>query len=58
MRSYTRVVENYGPRQPRIGHIGWNPDKAGYELTWKGACLMAGRRWWPTSIVRSLAPAG
>jgi len=54
MRRYVRVVENFGPRHSRIGYMRLSADKAWYELTWKGACLMAWRRLWPTSIVRRL----
>lgn len=55
MPRFVRVVENYGPRHERIGYMRLSADAMWYELTWKGACLMAWRRLWPTSIVRRQA---
>jgi hypothetical protein len=55
IRRHVRMVENYGPRHERIGYMSWNADKLCYEWTWKGACLIAWQRLWPTSIVRRLA---
>lgn len=54
LSRYKRVIENYGPRHARIGYMELAGDGASYKLTWKGACLVAWRGMWPTSIVRRL----
>ena len=51
---YKRVVENYGPRHARIGDMELAEDGTSYKLTWRGACMVAWRGLWPTSIVRRL----
>ena len=51
---YKRVVENYGPRHARIGYMELAEDGTSYKLTWQGACMVAWRGLWPTSIVRRL----
>ncbi len=51
---YKRVIENYGPRHVRIGYMELAEDGTSYKLTWQGACLVAWRGLWPTSIVRRL----
>jgi hypothetical protein len=51
---YKSVIENYGPRHTRIGYMELAEDGTSYQLTWRGACLVAWRGLWPTSIVRRL----
>jgi hypothetical protein len=55
IHRYVRVVENYGPRHARIGYMRMTADRKWYELTWKGACLMAWRQLWPMSMARRVA---
>ena len=55
IQRLVRTIENYGPRHIQLGYMKRSRDDKSYELTWKGAVLMAWRTLWPTSVVRWLA---
>jgi hypothetical protein len=52
LNRFVRVIENFGPRHESIGYMKLTEDGQSYMPTWKGACLMAWRGLWPTSILR------
>jgi len=47
-----RTFENYGPRHGKLGYMKLSHDGESYELTWKGAALMAWRGMLPTVLLR------
>jgi hypothetical protein len=49
---WARTVENFGPRHVVIGYMQPSGDAGQFQLTWKGATLMAWKALWPASIVR------
>lgn len=55
IQRLTRTIENYGPRHIALGYMKLSRDGESYELTWKGAALMAWRALWPGSLLRWLA---
>jgi hypothetical protein len=52
---WSRTVENFGPRHTAIGYMKPVGDGAQFQLTWKGATLMAWRALWPGSLVRRIS---
>jgi hypothetical protein len=54
IQRVVRVLENYGPRLAKIGHMRLAKDGASFRLTWKGAILMAWRGLWPASMLRKM----
>jgi hypothetical protein len=53
IQRYVQVIENFGPRHARIGHMKLASDGESYQLTWKGAYLLTWRGW-PNSLLRRL----
>ena len=51
IKRLVRVIENYGPRHTKIGHMEPAGDGKCYRLTWKGAFLMAWRGLLPASLI-------
>lgn len=49
----TRAAENHGPRLAQIGYMKRLDSGEGFQLTWKGAILMAWKGLWPASMVRN-----
>jgi hypothetical protein len=50
-----RIVQQlgrFGPCQAKAGYMWMAPGGEHYRLTWKGACLVAWKSLWPTSLVR------
>jgi hypothetical protein len=54
LRRFERIIENFGSRHARIGYMELDGNGEYYTLTWKGACLIAWRGLWPTSLLRRL----
>lgn len=54
---WMRVAENYGPRHEKLGYMRLLADGSAYELSWKGAFLMALRGVWPVSRLRTALAA-
>jgi len=52
IQRWVRAAENYGPRHAQTGYMKLVAGSESYQLTWKGAILMAWKRLWPTSMVR------
>lgn len=51
---WTRTMENYGPRHAALGYMKPASESGKYELTWKGAALMAWNGMFPTALVRQV----
>lgn len=47
-----KLAESFGPRLAESGYTRHSAEDDSYRLTWKGACLMAWRKLWPTSLLR------
>jgi hypothetical protein len=50
-----RIVQQlgrFGPCQAEAGYMCMAPGDEQYRLTWKGACLVAWKSLWPTSLIR------
>ena len=54
IQRLVRVLENYGARHVEIGYMTLAEDGQSYQLTWKGAFLMAWRGLWPASLLRRM----
>lgn len=52
---WARTAENYGPRHAQAGYMKLPEGSESYQLTWKGATLMAWKALWPASLLRQLA---
>ncbi|HKN76776.1 MAG TPA: hypothetical protein VJW94_16475 [Candidatus Acidoferrum sp.] len=47
-----KQVGRFGPCQAEAGYMRLASDGTHYRLTWKGACLVAWKSLWPTSLIR------
>lgn len=52
IQRWTRAAENHGPRLAEIGYMKRIDSGEAFQLTWKGAILMAWKGLWPASMVR------
>lgn len=52
IQRWARTAENHGPRLAEMGYMQLTDGSEQYQLTWKGAILMAWKGLWPTSWVR------
>jgi hypothetical protein len=52
---WARTAENYGPRHAQAGYMKLSGGSGSYQLTWKGASLMAWKTLWPASLLRRWA---
>jgi hypothetical protein len=51
---WVRTIDNYGPRHVELGYMKTARESGQYELTWKGAALMAWKSMLPAVLVRHL----
>ncbi len=51
---WVRTIRNYGPRHAEMGYMKAARGEQQYELTWKGAALMAWRGMLPGALVRQV----
>lgn len=51
---WVRTLENYGPRHVELGYMMPASESGQFDLTWKGAALMAWKCMLPTVLIRKL----
>ena len=51
---WVQIMDNYGPRHVELGYMKPARESGQYDLTWKGAALMAWKGMFPSTLVRKV----